>query len=346
MKSRTAELASLQAQLSSQKETNSLLEHQIKTLQRELANITQEKDEHIKALNHELEEKTTSIAYLVTQLHRTKRLLQKSQEDERSLACSRASDGDQVIKPSPPKKSPPEAAYKTGLITKRLRRTCSTPPIEAHSYVPRLHRNRQDSPDAAIYPHSQPFSGANTASLSSIETKRAPEKISSFYHPLNSPVTPSHWIKQHPAVPSTTEFDEHFSGRTKQQPKQTQTCKLPLRQQAKVVLPPIRPDTPPHFTKKTALLSSSGTASSLDHPNSALARKQRLQRRRVLANSQTRASSSMSYQQAVTDDADGEEEELAERDEDEGAVEGTLMVRQEGLGSQSSWRQLHQSHAK
>ena len=308
--------------------------------QRELANVTQEKDEHIATLNHELEEKTTSIAYLVTQLHRSKRLLQKSLEDERSLASSRASDRDQVIKPSPPKESPPEAAYKTGLITKRLRRTYSTPPVEARSYVPRLHRNRQDSPEAPVtFPHSQPFRGANTVSLSSIEAKRAPEKISSFYHPLNAPVTPSHWIKQHPAVSSTEEFEapsQQFINRTKHS-RQTQQCKLPLRQQPKVVLPPIRPDTPPQAISNATLKSSNVT---LDHPNSALTRNQRLQRR-VLA---TRVSSSVSYQQAVIDDVDREEEE-EELDEEEEAVEGTLMVRQ-GLGSQSSWRQLHQSHAK
>ena len=355
-----AEIASLRSQLSTQKETNSLLEHQVQLLQQELSDVFKEKEECVRAMNQDLDDKSASIAYLVTKLHSCKSLLckkineerQKQQSSEKLSPCMSPETPPLLsqlpLKPSPPTEPRPESAHKKGRITRRLRRTCSTPPVSANRHLPSI-PNSPVSGSSTPDPPSHSFYGTNTVSLSSMESRKPHFKPPS-YHPLNAPVTPSTWAKHHhhhPKAASDLPVIEKSQRRISidrvPQLAQAPSWQPQPRRQPNVVLPPIRPGTP-------------YPRSELHYDHSFATRHHHL----ILAKSQGLASAPSStslkrhsYRQAMLrgkEEMDGEDEEEEEEEEEEEVdqgegVEGTLMVPQ-GLEAPRSWRQLHQSHAK
>lgn len=85
----------------------------------------------IRALQHQLEEKSATIAHLVTKLHHTQKYLQKSLE-----AGTKPSLAPPSLLPRP--KEPP--SFKTGRITRRLRRSVTSlvPPTDDTANTPAL----------------------------------------------------------------------------------------------------------------------------------------------------------------------------------------------------------------
>ena len=364
-----AEVASLQSQLSAQREKTSLLEHELQLLKRKLVDSTKEKEDCIRTLNHELEKKSSSIAYLVTQLHQTKRLLHKTLESQRQVA-TKPLRPHPPLQPSPPSESPPEAAYRTGKITKRLRRTCSSPVTEEQG------DNQRQLPTIPPYASSPSPSPCPPPPLPGIDTNSFPATQSrvsrphvTFSHPLHAPITPSTWARHHPSLvqpPSSSyskgnsESSQHLISANRTVHSKTLPPTVSQRSptgRSKIVLPPIQ-STSDHSDN----LSMSKSDFPVRDPTvkstaAVIARTGRGHRRLILAKSQGLSSAPSSLRRLSyppprvlerdTKEMEEEEEEgeQEDQDEEEELTEGTLVVRQ-GIGSQGNWRQLHQSHAK
>ena len=91
---------------------NALFKHEKHMLMRTFEDKVNEKDKMIMSLHTELEEKSKTLAQVVHKLHQTQRSMQKG-----SITLKQ-----EIISPIPPKDPPPESFYRTGRITRRLRR--------------------------------------------------------------------------------------------------------------------------------------------------------------------------------------------------------------------------------
>ena len=119
-------MVSLRSQLSIQKEKCGLLKHETETLNKKLHKVLREKEDIIRSSKYQLEEKSTTIAKLVSKLHQTQRMLQKPLETSGTIATPTSIP--QGHYPMPPKEpSPSEGLYRIGHITRRKQRTLTSP---------------------------------------------------------------------------------------------------------------------------------------------------------------------------------------------------------------------------
>lgn len=127
----------LKSQVDTLNEQNALLNHEVVCLVRKTENKLKEKDEVINTLHLQLEDKSNTVAQLVNKLHQTQRLLHKM-ETKPGNSSFTIPHG---VFPTPPKEPPPEGVYRTGRITRRLRR-----PVNS-SQLPDISRPSSDSID-------------------------------------------------------------------------------------------------------------------------------------------------------------------------------------------------------
>lgn len=106
-----------------------LLEHELQTLRKETRELLKEKQDVVRTAQHQLEEKSTTIAQLVSKLQQTQLLLHKMQQSNDTAAVPGPG-----LFPVPPKDPPPPPTStesinrKTrGHITRRLRRSLTSP---------------------------------------------------------------------------------------------------------------------------------------------------------------------------------------------------------------------------
>ena len=145
LKSSRDEIAELRSLLSSQEDKIFLLEHEIECLLKEIERCNRTKDDMIRSLQHQLEEKSTTIAHLATKLHHTQKYLQKALEAQQNVKKPSMLPSSLVPHPKEPlvplpKEPPTSPSYRTGRITRRLRCSVTSnmvpPPTDELAHFP------------------------------------------------------------------------------------------------------------------------------------------------------------------------------------------------------------------
>lgn len=354
------EVSFLRSQLIASEEKNSLLEHQLHLLKNKLTNAKRDKNDSVNALNLELEEKSSSIAYLVTQLHQAKRMLYKSFDNQDDSNKPRFTPhppsqpphrprppSQPPLTPHPPSQPPPQrrltqdstTQYQTGQIVRRMRRTSSSP--SGHRRI------------SAVFQVKSSFPSQSPSLSGSALHKQSKE--SGQTSPSLSPV----WVNQLQPTPPPYPPVEHLRHVTKTTHSDTRSS---ISQHEKIVLPPILSTTAHHqdngissqhrLTRdepittepiKPGLTPRTGTS----HRRLILAKSQGLSsaptslRRYHYPTTRTLERNTEEFQEDLKRTAEDEED----TEDDMEMAEGMLVVKQ-GLGAQSSRRQLHQSHTK
>ena len=137
----------LQSQLVLQREKTALLEQEMCEMRKEIDELCKEKQDIIVSAQQQLDHKSNTITQLVNRLHHNQYLLQKLQQNREATLSTTP----QPFCPPLPKEPPPTSdVYRTGRITRRLRRTVTsphpsirelnTPPSnERHDSLPEIH---------------------------------------------------------------------------------------------------------------------------------------------------------------------------------------------------------------
>lgn len=121
------QIALLRSQVTLYKEKMAVLEHEVQALRKQTSNLVKEKEDILKMAQFQIEEKSTTIAQLVTKLHQAQLLIHTMQQQHSVSSSPPPSTG---FYPLPPKEPPPGSPIRTprGHITRRaIRRTETFP---------------------------------------------------------------------------------------------------------------------------------------------------------------------------------------------------------------------------